>query len=76
MTKRIALMMAALALAIGWVAFSFRQSLQPPALKGTSVAQTARQPVEDFALPDENGQTVRLSNYKGQIVALVFYASW
>jgi cytochrome oxidase Cu insertion factor (SCO1/SenC/PrrC family) len=76
MSKRVALLMAALALAIGWVAFSFQQSLRPPAPMGTTVTQSANQPVEDFALKDENGQTVRLSNYKGQIVALVFYASW
>lgn len=27
----------------------------------------------DFALPDQNGEKVRLSDFKGQIVVLYFY---
>jgi peroxiredoxin Q/BCP len=27
----------------------------------------------DFALPDENGKTVRLSDYKGKRVVVFFY---
>ncbi len=34
-----------------------------------------RQPTE-FALPDANGATVRLSDYEGKIVLLNFWATW
>lgn len=32
--------------------------------------------IADFALKDEAGKTVRLSQYAGRIVILNFYASW
>ena len=46
---------------------------------GSANAQAEYKPgakVAEFALKDENAKTVKLSNYKGQVVALVFYASW
>ena len=30
----------------------------------------------DFTVRDENGKSVKLSKYKGKVIALVFYASW
>ena len=30
----------------------------------------------DFTVKDENGKSVKLSKYKGKVIALVFYASW
>ena len=32
--------------------------------------------VADFALKDDQGRSVRLSQYRGMIVVLNFYASW
>ena len=32
--------------------------------------------VADFALPDENGKTVKLSDSQGRVRVLVFYATW
>ena len=29
-----------------------------------------------FTVKDENGKSVKLSKYKGKVIALVFYASW
>ena len=42
-------------------------------------AQAAYKPgakVADFALKDDNGKTVRLSDSRGRVRLLVFYASW
>lgn len=79
MNKRIGWLTFALALAIVWVAFSFQQGMKPPTsgepMNGT-VATRAGAVVEDFALQDENGKTVHLSDFRGKIVPLVFYASW
>ena len=35
-----------------------------------------RKPAANFALPDENGKTVKLSDYKGKVVLLDFWATW
>ena len=83
MNKRIGMLTGALALALVWVGFSYVQSMRPVSTNtsagapGVTTSQAgAKAPVADFALKDENGQTHRLTDYKGQIVALVFYASW
>jgi peroxiredoxin len=45
-------------------------SVLPPA--GVSVGQ----PAPDFALPNPSGQTVRLSDFRGQPVAVNFFTTW
>lgn len=32
--------------------------------------------ISDFALKDDKGQTVRLSQFRGKVTVLMFYASW
>jgi peroxiredoxin len=41
-----------------------------------AVAQTGRQPAPDFTLLDASGNTVSLSNLRGQVVLLNFWATW
>lgn len=47
------------------------------AVEAASIKPAAeRQPAPDFALKDENGVTVRLSDYRGKVVLLNFWATW
>jgi thiol-disulfide isomerase/thioredoxin len=39
-------------------------------------AEKDRKPAADFTLKDVNGRTVRLSEYRGKVVLLNFWATW
>ncbi len=59
----------------GWLA------LAPPAAAADAAAQTLAAlekpfPAPQFALKDENGKTHRLSDYRGKVVVLNFWATW
>jgi peroxiredoxin len=45
-------------------------------LPATITAPNLRKTAPDFALSDSNGSPVKLSDYKGQIVLLDFWATW
>jgi len=41
-----------------------------------TVSQTQERPAPDFTLKDVNGNDVKLSDYKGKVVVLNFWATW
>ena len=45
-------------------------------VKAAVKAEKDRKTAPDFALKDSNGQTVHLSDYKGKVVLLDFWATW
>jgi len=48
----------------------------PRTVKAAVKAEKDRRAAPDFALKDINGQTVHISDYKGKVVLLDFWATW
>lgn len=53
-----------------------RFASSPAEAKANVKAEADRKSAPDFALKDENGATVHLSDYKGKVVLLNFWATW
>jgi peroxiredoxin len=51
-------------------------SHSPQPEKQASKGQAKRKPAPDFILRDVDGKTVRLSDYRGKVVLLNFWATW
>ena len=69
---------AAILLTAG-VIFSFyscTNSRSNAATESAKAAEAGRKPAPDFTLKDENGANVKLSDYKGKVVLLNFWATW
>ena len=63
---------AALAGVLVWTACSYAPTTAKAAVKPVKDRKIA----PDFALKDVNGQSVHLSDYKGKVVLLDFWATW
>ena len=66
----VAVALCALSGAIVWTACS------SATVKAAVKPEKDRKTAPDFALKDSNGQTVHLSDYKGKVVLLDFWATW
>lgn len=47
-----------------------------PTVKAAMKPDSDRKPAPDFTLKDSNGASVKLSDYKGKVVVLDFWATW
>ncbi len=47
-----------------------------PDFDGMQVEQLPGKPAPSFALPALDGKTVRLEDFRGKIVMIVFWATW
>jgi thiol-disulfide isomerase/thioredoxin len=64
--KKALFIVAAVALVIGWIV------LHHPARRNTGVAGLAA----DFSLTDLSGRALKLSDHRGQVVVVDFWATW
>ena len=67
MQSKTILMFVAVFLVLGWLALR-RPSLTKPA--------SVLRPAPDFSLTDVSGHSFRLSDYRGKVVVLDFWATW
>src|SRR5579884_1324538 len=65
-----------LMLAAGFAFTSCSNSRQTEAQRVAAKARASRKPAPDFTLTDSNGAKVKLSEYRGKVVLLNFWATW
>ncbi len=68
---------AIILIAIGGFIIAFQKENSPAPLPSeVKATETTGQSAIDFSLSDLNGETVKLSDYQGQVVMVNFWASW
>jgi len=75
--RRMKLLLGVL-LALGLVAglYFLNRYWITPATKGPGQSPMDRPPAPAFSLPDLNGRTLNLADYKGKVILLDFWATW
>jgi cytochrome c biogenesis protein CcmG/thiol:disulfide interchange protein DsbE len=80
MSKKTLIILLAIIVAIGGISYGFLsngQDSQKVDKQNTEKSQEMKYPMApDFALSDLNGNTVKLSDYKGNVVIIDFWATW
>ncbi len=72
-----AVVLFVLIVAYGLFRFGRTMGPEPSEAAASSLKpEAARRPAPEFALKDADGKTVRLSDYKGKVVLLNFWATW
>jgi peroxiredoxin len=56
--------------------FQFRSPSENSVRAATLIPEKDRKPAPDFALKDADGRAARLSDYRGKVVLLDFWATW
>ncbi|HUQ94929.1 MAG TPA: TlpA disulfide reductase family protein [Bryobacteraceae bacterium] len=67
---------AATAAALGLLAFSTPRSLTPPSSTSSVKLNPQAKLAPEFSLKDAAGNTVKLSDFRGKVVLLNFWATW
>jgi cytochrome c biogenesis protein CcmG, thiol:disulfide interchange protein DsbE len=70
--KNVALKSAVILIAIAAVTFIFAGRRDA----GETIPSSDRKPVTQFSLPDMSGKEWKLTDYRGQVVLLNFWATW
>jgi peroxiredoxin len=74
--KRFALFIACLAVVGGLAACSEKKDASSPSPAPPTAGAVKGQPAPDFTLVDMEGKSHRLSDYRGKVVLLNFWATW
>ncbi len=76
LNKIVTILFGASLLALGGSSYQSQVTKADQLVKENSIAVQDDKPAPDFSLKDVNGNTVHLSDFKGKVVVLNFWATW